>query len=72
MRKWLIDGGSKPNDKELISDLVATTYKFDRHNRLQLEKKEEMRKRGLPSPDVGDALALTFNPGGFFADCDLS
>jgi hypothetical protein len=27
---------------------------------VQLERKEDMKKRGLASPDNGDALALTF------------
>jgi len=29
-------------------------------NQIHLERKKDMRKRGLPSPDMGDALALTF------------
>jgi hypothetical protein len=28
---------------------------------LQLEKKSDMKKRGLASPDIADALALTFS-----------
>ena len=27
---------------------------------MRLEPKESMEKRGLPSPDFGDALAMTF------------
>jgi hypothetical protein len=30
------------------------------NGKLRLETKEEMRRRGVRSPDVGDALALTF------------
>jgi hypothetical protein len=33
---------------------------MDRQDRICLESKEEMEKRGLDSPDDGDALALTF------------
>jgi hypothetical protein len=29
--------------------------------RIQLEKKEDMKKRGLASPDSGDALAVSFD-----------
>jgi hypothetical protein len=29
-------------------------------NQIQLEKKESMKDRGLASPDLGDALAMTF------------
>jgi hypothetical protein len=48
------------DDSELADDLTAREYGFDKDGRLQLEKKEDMKKRGLPSPDDGDALALTF------------
>jgi hypothetical protein len=33
---------------------------MDKQDRICLESKEEMEKRGLDSPDDGDALALTF------------
>ena len=32
----------------------------DSNTRLVLEKKEDMRRRGVPSPDEWDAVALTF------------
>jgi hypothetical protein len=32
----------------------------DSHTRLLLEKKDDMRRRGAPSPDEWDAVALTF------------
>lgn len=60
MREWLRTRGKIPNDQKLIDDLVAPTFKFDQSNRILLEKKSEMKARGLPSPDSGDALALTF------------
>ena len=62
MREWL-KGGSIPNDPELITDLegVEYGYKFKSGKEvIQLESKEDMKKRGLASPDSGDALALTF------------
>jgi hypothetical protein len=31
--------------------------------RLLLESKDEMKKRGMPSPDEGDAVALTLLGG---------
>jgi hypothetical protein len=60
MRDWLRGGGCLPDDATLAADLVAPEYGFDSQNRIVLEKKEDMRRRGLASPDVGDALALTF------------
>jgi len=60
VRIWLDDGGSLPNNTELKTDLCVPMYKFDAGNRLQLESKDEIKKRGGRSPDLGDALALTF------------
>jgi hypothetical protein len=60
MRAWLEAGGCIPNDRHLKQDLSTPTYSFDASNRMALEKKESIKKRGLPSPDLGDALALTF------------
>lgn len=60
MREWLRDGGAIPDDVDLIADLGGREFGFDATNRVQLERKEEMKKRGLASPDCADALALTF------------
>jgi hypothetical protein len=60
MKAWMQAGGSLPDDQELITDLTGLTYSFAPGGQLQLEKKEDMKKRGLSSPDVADALALTF------------
>lgn len=60
MKEWLEFGGDISDDQVLIADLTGVEYKFDVADRLQLERKEDMRKRGLSSPDVADALALTF------------
>jgi hypothetical protein len=61
MRDWLESGVvSIPDSDELHADLMAPGYKYDSNTRLLLESKEDMRKRGVRSPDGGDALALTF------------
>jgi hypothetical protein len=42
---------------------VATNYPeygFSIKNQIQLEQKEDMKRRGLASPDLGDCLAMTF------------
>jgi len=36
-------------------------YKITSNGKLQLESKEDMKKRGVSSPDVADALALTLS-----------
>lgn len=62
MKAWLCDpaGVQIPDDDVLHGDLTAPRYSYDSLQRLKLERKEDMRSRGLPSPDSGDALALTF------------
>jgi hypothetical protein len=40
--------------------MAGPMYHYDSSNRLFLEKKEDMKKRGLRSPDLADAVALTF------------
>jgi hypothetical protein len=45
---------------------VICGYKFDSAGRLLLESKQDMRKRGVGSPDEADAVALCFaQPDGF-------
>lgn len=58
-RAWLLDADI-PDDPELESDLTGPEYFFSSKNQIQLEKKEDMKKRGLSSPDLGDMLAMTF------------
>jgi hypothetical protein len=44
---------------------VSCGYKYQSDGRLLLEAKQDMRKRGVPSPDEADAVALCFTePGG--------
>jgi len=59
MKEWL-KTGAIPDDPTLAQDLIGLEYGYDARNAIQLEKKEDMKKRGLASPDLGDALALTF------------
>jgi len=59
MRAW-IKGGALPSDPELRAQLTGLTYTYNLRGEIQLEKKEDMIKRGLDSPDRADALALTF------------
>ena len=50
---------SIPDDPELISQLTTRKYKIRPDGRIQLEEKDRMKARGVPSPDRADALALT-------------
>ncbi|MBA8904862.1 terminase [Aminobacter ciceronei] len=61
IKDWLKEGGAiDPKDEDLYQDLIGpeTVPRID--GKIQMESKEDMKERGLPSPNKGDALALTF------------
>lgn len=58
MREWL-KRSSIPVDHDLKSELTSVRYGY-RGGSLLLESKDDMRKRGVKSPNKADALALTF------------
>ena len=61
LREWLVDEPCQiPNNDALHSDICGIRYKIDSNSRLQMERKEDMKKRGIRSPDSADALCLTF------------
>ena len=61
LRDWLEQGGALHDSPEVMADLVVPLFDFDNpRNAMRLESKDSIRKRGMPSPDVGDAYALTF------------
>jgi hypothetical protein len=52
-----IDG----QDNTLVDELTGPTYSYSGEDmEIQLERKKDMRRRGVPSPNVADALACTF------------
>src|SRR5262245_16594767 len=61
-KEWLEDpaGAQVPDSDSLQADACGPSYRYDSHTRLVLEKKEDMRRRNVPSPDEWDAVALTF------------
>lgn len=63
MRDAIKAGIELPNDRELAEELSQPEYFFTNKQQLILEKKEDMKSRGLASPDNADALALTFSQG---------
>jgi hypothetical protein len=61
-KEWLEDvgGADIPDSDSLHADACGPGYKYDSNTRLQLESKDDMRRRDVPSPDEWDAVALTF------------
>ena len=60
IREWLLSGGVIPDDSKLMKELAAPTYLFNAAGKIQLESKEDIKERLGFSPDIADALALTF------------
>jgi hypothetical protein len=61
IRDWLAALDCKlPMDDRLIGELTVPRYKFNSNGKLQIESKDEMRRRGVRSPDRAEALMLTF------------
>lgn len=61
VRKWIKQGGALEPHKDW-EQLTKIKYKEDAGKKIKIMSKEEMRRRGLESPDIADALALTFAP----------
>jgi len=59
MAEWVKNGGALPKIPALVAELTTPTYSF-KGDRLMIEPKEEIKKRLGRSPDIADALALTF------------
>lgn len=64
MRDWLPQGSILERihglEITLVDELVAPNYGLNNAEAIQLESKKDMRRRGIPSPNVADALACTF------------
>ena len=59
MRKWMTAGGCIPDNSVLMAELSAQPFTMQ-NDTFSLISKEKMRKDGIKSPDLADALALTF------------
>jgi len=47
--------------KELVKELLGPKYRTSPTNgKVEVETKDDMRKRGIPSPNLADAFNLTF------------
>lgn len=61
MHEWLKNPPSQlPDDDSVEIDLCGLRYSYNSHGAMKLESKDEAVKRGIKSPDDGDAIALTW------------
>lgn len=60
MRDWL-ENAAIPDDPEIDTDLTGPDYGYHPTKQcIVLESKDDMKSRGVDSPDIGDMLAMTF------------
>jgi len=45
--------------EELCNELASPLYDFNAHGGIKIESKKEMKRRGIASPNIADALCLT-------------
>jgi hypothetical protein len=61
VKDWLATRSVKlPKDETLRHELVAPRYSFTSTGKVVVESKDGLKKRGMRSPDLADALCLTF------------
>ncbi|WP_052409534.1 DEAD/DEAH box helicase family protein [Paraburkholderia oxyphila] len=60
-KEWFEERGCKlPDDKALKSELAGVRYTYQSSGKIKIESKDEMKRRGVRSPDLADAFILTF------------
>jgi hypothetical protein len=57
-----VGSGEGPGWSGLTGQLTALRYRFTSRGQVEIESKDELRRRGIPSPDQADAVALAFAP----------
>ena len=61
MAEWIRHGGALPEQETtLANELASAVYDFDEAGKMRLEAKDKIKARLGKSPDLADALALTF------------
>ena len=67
MREWVKtasigsdDANASRDNRDLKADMTGPQYKLNSQGQTLLESKDDMKKRGMSSPDAADAIAITF------------
>lgn len=60
VREWFQEQDVVMNDEKLAAELSTVSYEITQAGKIRVESKDEMKKRGLRSPDLADAFCLTF------------
>lgn len=60
-REWFLEKRCViPDDPALIGELSSPTYTYTSSGKIKVESKDDMKKRGVKSPDIADAFLITF------------
>ena len=51
-----------PNDDDLVAQLSGRKYSLTENSKIKVESKDDMKKRGLQSPDEADCILLLCVP----------
>ncbi len=62
VNSYIKEGGALPQNSQLVKELIQQEYYYNAKSQLQLITKEQMRKDGIKSPNIADALSFTFDP----------
>jgi hypothetical protein len=60
LKTWIENGADIPKDNTLVKQLLSMEYGYNKKMQLQLMSKKDIKAKGLDSPDIPDAIALTF------------
>lgn len=61
MAEWVKTVGCLPTEaRDLARELTSVPYEFASNGKMKIKSKEDLKKDGVPSPDLADSLALTF------------
>lgn len=58
MKQLAAKGWLEVHSQEIINELATIRYRFNRHGQKIIVSKDEMRKKGIPSPNFADALMM--------------
>lgn len=76
-KRFVAGSVSIPKDDLLVSELSSIKYRLNSKGQIQIESKDDMKKRGMKSPDSADAVMLAFSDiekpfqGFLMVDCDF-
>lgn len=56
-----------PDNPRILSQMAGIKYDIQSDRRIKVESKEDMKKRGMKSPDLVDAIIMAFSEGANYA-----